>query len=85
MLPNGFIFFIYRKTKYKQMTVNLQFSENYPKNGILLELKSKTLSEKLLNKLVDICDTEMKKHIGKQQVIITLWVYFLNVIKGITK
>ena len=67
------------------MTVNLQFSENYPRNGILVELKSKTLSEKLLNKLVDICDTEMKKHIGKQQVIITLRVDFLNVIKVVTK
>ena len=58
------------------MTVNLQFPENYPQNGILLELKSKTLSEKLLNKLVDICDTEVKKHIGKQQVMIALQIYF---------
>ena len=52
------------------MTVHLQFPKDYPQSGILVELKSKTLSEKLLNKLVDICDQEMKKYIGKQQVII---------------
>ena len=50
------------------MTVHLQFSQGYPQSAILVELKSKTLSEKLLNKLVDICDQEMKKYIGKQQV-----------------
>ena len=62
--------FIFRKTKYKQMTVHLQFPKDYPQSGILVELKSKTLSEKLLNKLVDICDQEIKKYIEKQQVII---------------
>ncbi|XP_028397097.1 uncharacterized protein LOC114520946 [Dendronephthya gigantea] len=58
-----------KKTKYKQMTVHLQFSKDYPKSGILVELKSKTLSEKLLNKLVNICDQEMKKYIGQQQIV----------------
>ena len=58
-----------KRTKYKQMTVHLQFSQDYPQSGILIELKSKTLSEKLLNKLVDICDQEMKKYAGKQQIV----------------
>lgn len=52
------------------MMVHLQFPKDYPQSGILVELKSKTLSEKLLNKLVDICDQEMKKYSGQQQVII---------------
>ena len=58
-----------KRTKYRQMTVHLQFSQDYPQSGILIELKSKTLSEKLLNKLVDICDQEMKKYSGKQQIV----------------
>ena len=62
------------------MIVHLQFPQDYPQSGILVELKSKTLSEKLLNKLVDICDQEMKKYIGKQQVNIIGYVDMTSMI-----
>lgn len=60
------------------MTVHLQFPKDYPQKAILVELKSKTLSDKLLSKLVDVCDQELKKYIGKQQVNIKSLEYVLR-------
>lgn len=60
---------MYRRTKYKQTVAHFQFPKDYPQSAILIELKSKTLSEKLLNKLVEICDQEAKKHISSPQVM----------------
>ena len=48
--------------------VHLQFPKDYPHSAILVELKSKTIPDKLLSKLVEVCDQEIKIHIGKQQV-----------------
>ncbi|XP_046844682.1 uncharacterized protein LOC124438555 isoform X2 [Xenia sp. Carnegie-2017] len=56
-----------KRTKYKQTVAHFQFPKDYPQSAILIELKSKTLSEKLLNKLVEICDQEAKKHISSPQ------------------
>ena len=61
-------FFVSRKTKYKDIVVHLQFPKDYPRSCILVELKSKTIPDKLLNKLVGVCDVEMKQYIDKQQV-----------------
>lgn len=50
------------------MTACLQFPESYPNYPILVELKSKTLSEKFLSGLSKVCEEECKKILGKPQV-----------------
>jgi len=58
------------RTPQKSVGVCLQFPpEGYPVSPILLELKSKTLSEKLLDGLTRVCDQEAKKLQGQKQVI----------------
>ncbi|KAG5897023.1 hypothetical protein JTB14_021746 [Gonioctena quinquepunctata] len=61
-----------KKTDFKKLIVCIQFPENYPKSLLLLELKSKTLSEKLLQRLTNVCEEEIKKYLGKPQVLPTL-------------
>lgn len=58
----------FRKTKVRALVVCLQFPEDYPNCPILLELKSKRLSDALLRKLTQSCESELKKIIGKPQV-----------------
>ena len=53
------------KTAFKKVTVCLTFPGNYPQHHILVELKSKTLSVKLMDGLVKVCETEAKKYTGK--------------------
>lgn len=59
----------YRKTEYKNLNVILQFPEGYPNTPLLVELTSKTLSEKLLHGLIKMCDEEITKFIGQKQVL----------------
>lgn len=46
----------------------MQFLENYPTEPVVVELKSKTLTEKLLDGVVKVCDAEARKYIGQKQV-----------------
>lgn len=62
-----------KRTDFKKIVICMQFTENYPHSPLLLELKSKTLSEKLLQGLSNVCEAEAKKYLGKGQI--------LNVIK----
>ncbi|XP_071871664.1 uncharacterized protein [Bombus fervidus] len=57
------------KTKFKTIVVCMQFAKNYPNVPLLIELKSKTLSVKLLNGLTEVCEKECKKLLGKAQVL----------------
>ena len=50
------------------MTLCFQFSEDYPRTPILLELKSHVMSFKLLDGLTKVCEQEAKKLIGQMQV-----------------
>lgn len=54
-------------TDFKRIAICLRFPENYPNNRILVELKSKTLSPKLLQYLTTLCDEKAKEHLGKSQ------------------
>lgn len=45
-----------------------QFGKEYPKTPLLVELKSRTIPEKLLEGMVKVCDQEMQKHRGERQV-----------------
>lgn len=58
-----------RRTEHKALVVCIQFPEEYPNTPLLLELKSKTLSERLLQRLTAICEAELKKGLGKVQVL----------------
>ncbi|XP_046824944.1 uncharacterized protein LOC124426838 [Vespa crabro] len=60
------------KTAFKKIVVCIQFPENYPSVPLLIELKSKTLSERLLARLTDVCEKECKNLLGKAQVLPTL-------------
>ncbi|XP_071941194.1 uncharacterized protein [Antedon mediterranea] len=57
------------KTKFKTLVVCLQFGDDYPKSPVIIELKSKTISEKLLAGICNIADAEAKKYLGKKQVL----------------
>lgn len=57
----------------RQMTAVMQFLENYPTEPVVVELKSKTLTEKLLDGVVKVCDAEARKYIGQKQVVIFIF------------
>lgn len=58
-----------KKTDFKHFIVCMQFPQDYPKSCLIIELKSKTLSERLLQGLSNICDQECKKYLGKPQIL----------------
>ncbi|XP_035705803.1 uncharacterized protein LOC110846281 isoform X2 [Folsomia candida] len=62
----------YRKTKEKTVAVVLQFPEDYPTHELLIELRSKTLDDKLLNGLTKICEEEARKYLGEPQILLVL-------------
>ncbi|XP_077999872.1 uncharacterized protein LOC144452625 [Glandiceps talaboti] len=64
------------KTKHRQFDACLQFSPKYPENHIIVELKSKTIPEKLLDRVTKLAEEESKKLKGKKQVLPVL--QFLN-------
>jgi len=53
----------------RKLIVILRFPENYPNEIILIELKSKTLDEKVLDSFVPIFENYCKDFLGKPQVI----------------
>jgi len=57
------------ETPFKKVVVCMSYPAEYPKQPILLELKSKTLSEKLIDGLVRVSEEEAKKYLGKPHVI----------------
>ena len=57
--------FYCRKTNYKKIAICLTYPTNYPSTHILVELKSKTLSEKLLYGLQGLAEKEAKQFVGK--------------------
>ncbi|KAA0200494.1 hypothetical protein HAZT_HAZT008718 [Hyalella azteca] len=58
-----------RRTKFKQLIVCLQFPKNYPAANILVELKSRHISQKLLDGLANLSEKEAKKILGKPQIL----------------
>ena len=59
-----------RKSDFKKVAVCLTYPVEYPKNHILVEVKSKTLARKLLDGLERVAENEAKtKHKDKPQVI----------------
>lgn len=54
-------------TDFKKLTICFRFPEKYPDANVLIELKSKTLSAKLLQCLTTMGDMRAKEHLGKSQ------------------
>ncbi|XP_041354716.1 uncharacterized protein LOC121372466 [Gigantopelta aegis] len=63
---------IYRRTEHKQVTIHVQFPAGYPREPVIMEFKSKTLSDRLLDGLMKVCDEEAKRNVGQRQVILML-------------
>lgn len=61
-----------KRTDFKAIVACIQFPKDYPTSPLLLELKSKTLHEKLLQGLTNVCELEAKKLIGKAQILNTI-------------
>ncbi|KAK2174434.1 hypothetical protein NP493_803g00018 [Ridgeia piscesae] len=57
------------QTTKKEIVTCFLFPEDYPRNPILIELKSKYLAYKLLDGLRKVCEEETKKLIGQQQIL----------------
>ncbi|KAM8715956.1 hypothetical protein ACLKA7_002920 [Drosophila subpalustris] len=57
----------------RSMTVCLRFPEDYPQiSSILVELKSRAYSDKLLAELTRLIDEHAKEHLGKPQALLVL-------------
>ncbi|XP_064617730.1 LOW QUALITY PROTEIN: uncharacterized protein LOC135481891 [Liolophura sinensis] len=56
-----------RLTEHKQLSMCLQFPEDYPHSPLLIELKSRTLGDKLLDRLTKICEEEVKKKLDRSR------------------
>ncbi|CAD6998808.1 uncharacterized protein LOC101453300 [Ceratitis capitata] len=52
---------------YRQVTVCLRFPADYPKEPILVEIKSRTLSTKFLDGLATLSEKSAREHLGKTQ------------------
>lgn len=63
-------------TQYKQLKACIQFPDNYPNDGLLMELKSQTISDKILETILNLCNNEIKKQIGHKQIIHLI--YFIH-------
>lgn len=57
------------RTATKKIVACIQFPPNYPHEILLIELKSKTLSDQLLEKLTSVCEQHLKKNIGNLQIL----------------
>ncbi|BFF95775.1 uncharacterized protein DMAD_13106 [Drosophila madeirensis] len=64
---------IYPERPNRLMTVCLRFPEDYPKiTPILVELKSRAYSERLLTELTRLIDDHAREHLGEPQALLVL-------------
>jgi len=60
------------ETAHKKLVICLAYPDDYPSTHIFVELKSKTLSEKLLEGLVRVAEDEARKYIGKPHALFVI-------------
>ena len=60
------------KSDFKTVAVCLNMPQNYPDHHILVEIKSRNLSRKLLDGLEKVSEAEAKKYVGKPHVLFIL-------------
>ncbi len=64
------------KSDFKKFVICLTYPTDYPAHHVLIELKSKTLSTRLLDGLVKVAEAEAKKMAGRPHCLQT--VKFIN-------
>lgn len=57
-----------RKTEHKQLRLLIMFPEDYPKKALMVEVKSKSLPERVMTVIENIAEKEAKKLLGQFQV-----------------
>lgn len=62
------------QTRARTCDILLQFPENYPHELILMEIKSKTLPQKLTDLIVKLFDAERARFVGDDQACAVLCV-----------
>ena len=60
------------RTPRVTLDCTILFTEYYPQDPLIIQLKSKTLSEELLKGLVKLLDENCKKYVGQYQVVIQM-------------
>ena len=72
-----FVLFNSRRTPHKQCLCQFQFPSNYPEGAMLIELKSKVFSDKVLKTMTQLLETELKKMTGRVQVFLCsiIWIF----------
>jgi hypothetical protein len=63
---------LFRKSDFKTVAICMTYPVNYPQNHILVEIKSKNLSRKLLDGLERVSEAEAKKVNDKPHVLLIL-------------
>uniref|UniRef100_A0AAG5D2W0 RING-type domain-containing protein n=1 Tax=Anopheles atroparvus TaxID=41427 RepID=A0AAG5D2W0_ANOAO len=58
-----------QQTTSRHLTICIRFPQNYPSEKLLLEFKSKTMSDLFLERFNQICDTKLADFVGNTQVI----------------
>ena len=61
-------FQISRKTEHKQLRLLIMFPEEYPQKCLMIEVKSKSLPERVMKLIESITEKEAKKLQGQYQV-----------------
>ena len=59
----------FKRTDYRQLVLCIQFSKDYPDSVLLLEAKSKTISDELLAGIVKVTEEHLQKFRGQPQVV----------------
>ncbi|XP_058834348.1 uncharacterized protein LOC131691741 [Topomyia yanbarensis] len=57
------------QTNSRQLTVCLRFPDEYPKNKLLTEFKSRSMSITFLERFTKVCDDKAVEFVGKPQVM----------------
>jgi len=59
---------IIMKTKYKKLTVSIQFPDDYPNSLLFVELKSKVISQPTLQQIMKSCQNHLNYYLGSKQI-----------------
>lgn len=75
------LYLLWRKTKYKKLTVSIQFPDDYPNSLLFVELKSKVISQPTLQQIMKSCQNHLNYYLGSKQVL-KIYLLLLQANKG---
>jgi len=59
----------FKRTDYRQLVLSIQFPKEYPESVLLLEAKSKTITDDLLAGIVKVTEEHLQKFRGQPQIV----------------